>query len=351
MNQHFLSTAHPLAPRRRVYPFSVAAMLLLAGLPGLCAGQINAASNSGGSGGNSNSSSSGGNSSSSSSTGSNSSRASNISSIELPKARFVPGGVAVLALGPAAQAPKASFNGVPVLVVGDSKAWHAVVGIALTAKPGSARLQVQRAQESAAAAAPAPPNLDFTIEAVQYAEQRLTVAPGQVDLSKADLARFQTERAHLIPVAATISPTLPATLRMLQPTPGRLSSSFGLRRVFNGQSRSQHSGLDIAAVTGTPVVAPAAGRVIDTGNYFFNGNTVWLDHGAGFMTMLCHLDSIDVEPGDEVTAGQRVGTVGATGRVTGPHLHWSVSLNRTMVDPALFLPADEAATRTATGTR
>ena len=325
-------------------------LLLLAGLPGLCAGQISAASNSS-------------STSTSTSTSINTiSNASNISSIELPKARFVPGGVAVLALGPAAQAPRASFNGVPVLVVGDSKAWHAVVGIALTAKPGSARLQVQRAQPAgsgtgtgagagAGAAAPGLPHHDFNIEPVQYAEQRLTVAPGQVDLSKADLSRFQTERVHLNQVAATSSPTLPATLRMLQPTPGRLSSSFGLSRVFNGQSRGQHSGLDIAAVTGTPVVAPAAGRVIDTGNYFFNGRTVWLDHGAGFMTMLCHLDSIDVKPGDEVTAGQRVATVGATGRVTGPHLHWSVSLNRTMVDPALFLPAEDTATRTTPGPR
>ena len=88
---------------------------------------------------------------------------------------------------------------------------------------------------------------------------------------------------------------------------------------------------------GSPVIAAAAGRVIDTGDYFFNGKTVWLDHGRGLLTMYCHLSSVDVNPGDTLAAGDVLGTVGATGRVTGAHLHWSVSLNRVMVDPALFL--------------
>jgi len=184
--------------------------------------------------------------------------------------------------------------------------------------------------------------VSYTIESKQYAEQHLKVPQRTVDLSKDDLARYERERARQSEVIATFSEHWPSALRMRAPTPGVRSSSFGLRRVFNGQARAPHGGMDIAAAAGTPVVAPAAGRVIDTGDYFFNGNTVWIDHGAGLLSMLCHLSAIDVRPGDAVESGQRVGAVGATGRVTGAHLHWSLSLNRTMVDPELFVRDDES---------
>ncbi len=265
------------------------------------------------------------------------------SATELPEQRSVPGGVAVLALGASADKPAATYNGTRVLVVGDASGWSAVVGIGLGTAPGTGQLQVQRGG--------APEARVFAIAPTRYAEQRLTVAPGKVDLSKADLTRYERERVHLADVAATFSDTAPATLRLQPPTPGPRSSSFGLRRVFNGQARNPHSGMDIAAATGTPVVAPASGRVIDTGDYFFNGNTVWLDHGGGLLTMVCHLSAIAVKPGDMVASGERIGSVGATGRVTGAHLHWSVSLNRAMVDPALFLaPAPVASTTSATPT-
>ncbi|MES2414646.1 MAG: peptidoglycan DD-metalloendopeptidase family protein [Pseudomonadota bacterium] len=251
-----------------------------------------------------------------------------------PQPLQVPGGVARLSLGPSATRPVAHAGDVPLLVVGDAIEWTALVGIALAAMPGDAAITVQTPDGMR--------EVSYTIAAKRYREQQLKVAPGQVDLSPEDLARYERERAQQEQVIATFTapPVAAASgLRMRVPVPGRRSSSFGLRRVFNGQSRNPHSGMDIAAATGTPIVAPLAGRVIDIGNYFFNGNSVWMDHGGGLLTLYCHLSATAVAPGDVLKAGERLGAVGATGRVTGPHLHWGVMLNRTMVDPALFLPA------------
>jgi murein DD-endopeptidase MepM/ murein hydrolase activator NlpD len=252
-----------------------------------------------------------------------------------PNDSQVPGGVARLSLGPAALRPVAHAGEVPLLVVGDVIEWTALVGIALSAEPGEASITVQTPEGGNRR------QIAYTVAPKRYREQRLKVAPGTVDLSPKDLARYERESAHQATVMATFSEPLPqaSALRMQVPTPGRRSSSFGLRRVFNGQSRNPHSGMDIAAGMGTPIVAPLPGRVIDTGDYFFNGNTVWLDHGGGLLSMVCHLSAIDVKLGDVLKTGERLGAVGATGRVTGPHLHWGVMLNRAMVDPALFLAA------------
>ncbi|OPF62190.1 peptidoglycan DD-metalloendopeptidase family protein [Hydrogenophaga pseudoflava] len=248
-----------------------------------------------------------------------------------PQASAVPGGVARLALGPATDRPRAWAGEAPLLVVGDPAGWTALVGIPLSATPGDAQIEVETGGGRRA--------LPYRIGPKAYAEQRLTVAPRTVELSSKDLARHERERLHQQAVIARFTEPVPRDLRMQAPVDGRRSSSFGLRRVFNGQARQPHSGMDIAAATGTPVVAPLAARVADTGDYFFNGQTVWLDHGGGLLSMLCHLSRTDVRAGDSLAAGQPLGAVGATGRVTGPHLHWSVLLNRTSVDPALFIHA------------
>ena len=248
-----------------------------------------------------------------------------------PRAAAVPGGVARIDLGAAPARPQAFAGDAPLLVLGDPIVWTALVGIPLSATPGEARIRVRGTEGER--------DIAYTITPKRYTEQHLKVSPRTVDLAPEDLARHERERAHQQGVIATFSALPVGSLRMQQPCTGRRSSSFGLRRFFNGQPRNPHSGMDIAAATGTPIVAPLPGRVIDVGDYFFNGGTVWLDHGQGLLTMYCHLSSMGVRVGDVLQAGDAFCKVGATGRVTGPHLHWGVMLNRTMVDPALFVPA------------
>lgn len=247
------------------------------------------------------------------------------------RAEAVPGGVARIRLGAGEQAPRVRLGDERVLVMREGDEWIAVVGIPLAAKPGSKlRLQGQHAGGKRL-------RVEIEVTAKAYGTLHLKVPPGQVDLSAEDLARYTTEREHLQKVLRTFSDPAPASLAMLEPAQGRRSAPFGLQRFFNNQLRSSHGGLDIAAPAGTPVVAASAGRVIDTGDYFFNGLCVVLDHGQGLLSLYAHLESIDTAPGRAVQAGQPIGKVGATGRVTGPHLHFSVYLNAVAVDPTLFL--------------
>ncbi|HEX4051470.1 MAG TPA: peptidoglycan DD-metalloendopeptidase family protein [Steroidobacteraceae bacterium] len=250
--------------------------------------------------------------------------------LQWPRAEAVPGGVVLLplpaAFAAAAEPPRVSFGGDRVLVVRRGSGWLAVVGVPLTAMPGTAQAEVGRTP------------LPFGVGPKQYVVQSLRVKPAQVDLSAHDLARYEREHARLQAAIATFSDALPITLALSAPVRGVRTSSFGSRRVFNNEPRAPHTGMDIAAPRGTPVHAAATGRVIDTGDYFFDGKTVLIDHGSGFVTMYCHLSRIDVHIGARIARGELIGLVGATGRVTGPHLHFGVVLNRAFVDPALFLP-------------
>jgi hypothetical protein len=248
-----------------------------------------------------------------------------------PFARPVPGGIALVDLGPAtATPPVVTRDGRRVLVRAQDGRWQAVVGIPLEATVGNDSIVV-------AAADGARRTVPFAVENRDYVTQRLKVAPKHVDLSFDALERTKRERERLTKVLATWTDAPPPTLALSAPVPGPRSSSFGSRRVFNDQPRNPHTGMDIAAPTGTPIVAPAAGTVIDVGDYFFNGKTVILDHGHGWLSLYCHLSRIDVKIGDALATGDRLGLVGATGRVTGAHLHWGVMLNRAWVDPELFV--------------
>lgn len=248
----------------------------------------------------------------------------------------VPGGVAVIDItGPTqgrnVTTPTARYQNNPVMVIqSDNGRWFAIVGIGLSIKPGEQSLDVTQGKKFIA--------YTFEVKDKKYREQRITLKTNQhVDLSKQDLARYEREKKLQDDAYQQFSHNTPSNLILDRPVTGPLSSPFGLKRFFNDQARAPHSGLDFAVPTGTPVHAPAAGRVILVGDYFFNGKTVFVDHGQGMISMFCHLSAINVKTGMHLARGQVLGKVGATGRVTGAHLHWNVSLNDARVDPAIFI--------------
>ena len=254
--------------------------------------------------------------------------------VAMPAGLLVPGGIAKISLGDSRlPAPKVYYQKHRVLVTQCDGQWLALVGIPLTAEPGMQQISIQTAAGVR--------NSDFLVLDKHYPEQHLSITNKRMvdEMTPADLKRIDAEKQLMAQIKATWSERPPA-LDFVAPVEGRLSSLFGLKRFFNEVPRQAHNGLDIAAPNGAAINAPAAGTVIATGNFFFNGNTVFLDHGQGLLSVYLHMSRIDVRQGQQVQTGQRLCNVGATGRVTGPHLHWIVYLNQETVDPALFIAAD-----------
>jgi murein DD-endopeptidase MepM/ murein hydrolase activator NlpD len=247
---------------------------------------------------------------------------------QLPRADQVPGGIALVELGVNADQPmpRVRYLDRQISVLNRDGRWLAMVGIPLDTTPGTQALLVDDRE------------IEFQVNEKEYATQHLTITnTRQVNPNEQDMERITAERVRINKALASWSNSDPMSRDFVAPVNGERTSSFGLRRFFNGEPRNPHSGMDIDGNEGDPIVSPSAGTVVETGDFFFNGNTVFVDHGQGLVTMYCHLSRIDVKPGQSVEAGDTLGLVGSTGRVTGPHLHWSVSLNQAMVNPGLFL--------------
>lgn len=248
-----------------------------------------------------------------------------------PQEARVPGGIAIIKIPQQSESPpQVLFNDKRVYTAKRDGQWFAWVGIPLNQQLGKTQIYWRTRDGDLP--------LLFEVKDKAYPEQRLTVAPKHVNLSAEDLARVRQETPELRGAMNNFRPVVLPLPTLVKPLEGRHSSLFGFRRVFNGESRNPHSGLDIAAPQGTPVKAALPGRISAKNHYFFNGKTLVIDHGQGFTSLYCHLHTFeDLNVGDEVQAGQIIAQVGTTGRSTGPHLHWTLSLNTVRVDPELFL--------------
>lgn len=250
---------------------------------------------------------------------------------DLPESLPVPGGIAIIALGKQVEPTQAYFGKQRVMLRHDANGWFAVIGLPLSLKPGQHHLVYTTRHGKRH-------TISFDVHNKQYTVQRITIKNKQLVTPTAkEMVRIRREYKIIHHALASWRANLQPNMQLEIPVHGIRTSPFGARRILNGKPRKPHSGIDIAAKAGTPIRAADAGIVAAAGDYFFDGNTVLLDHGQGLVTMYCHLRRIDVKPGEHVTRGQVIGQLGQTGRTTGPNLHWGVSLNNTMVSPDLFL--------------
>jgi murein DD-endopeptidase MepM/ murein hydrolase activator NlpD len=219
--------------------------------------------------------------------------------------------------------------------------WHSFLSFDLDAATGPVSI---RARLSDARGKTFRRERELLVEAAAFPVVELTVERKFVTPDKTDAERAESESARLIKLFVTGEPKRLFEGSFVSPIPGAATARFGERRIFNGQPRSPHSGMDLKARAGVPVKAPAAGKVVLADSLFYQGKTVVLDHGLGLTTLYAHLSKIAVKPGDAVKKGQVIGKVGATGRVTGPHLHWALKHRGARVDPYSLAHLDLDAT-------
>jgi len=246
-----------------------------------------------------------------------------------------PGEVVVLSIGKAAHLDsvrvRAFERSIPAYR--DGEAWTAMVGIDLDTKPGTYQVDVE------SGSVPDVVRTSYSLKILPrvFRTRRLTVNEAFVTPPKSEEPRIQKEAALLAATWRASATTRLWTTSFVQPVPQAANSAFGTRSIFNGKPRNSHGGADFLSPAGTPIQAPNAGRIAVARGLYYSGNTVIIDHGLGVFSMLAHLSRIDVREGDVVTANQAIGLVGATGRVTGPHLHWAVRLLDARVDPLSLL--------------
>ena len=247
-----------------------------------------------------------------------------------------PGDVVLIRVQAAPLDLSGEWNGAPLAFFPVADGLAALVGVDLDVPAGPVTWRLFRPMAGGGRLVVAAGTV--TLHGRRFETQHLTLPPGQVDLDPATLARVEREQAELRTALGESAGTRLWRGGFRRPVAGgRATGGFGLRRVINHQPRSPHTGYDWAAPRGTPVLAANAGRVALVAEHFFAGRAVVLDHGLGLFTFYFHLDDSRVAPGDLVAAGQVIGTVGATGRATGPHLHFGVWLEGARVDPLTLL--------------
>jgi murein DD-endopeptidase MepM/ murein hydrolase activator NlpD len=220
-----------------------------------------------------------------------------------------------------------------------ARRWQALIGIDLDTAPGKYTVRVRASAVAIDTAAPNLPDgvIELVVKPKKFPTRRLSVNEAFVNPPKEAQARIAAESREQQAIWDAPAATRLWSSPFVRPVAARANSAFGTRSVFNGQSRNPHGGADFLSPAGTPVKAPNAGRVALAKSLYYSGNTVIIDHGLGVFSFLCHLSKINVAAGDVIAAGQIVGLVGATGRVTGPHLHWSLRVSGARVDPLALL--------------